>query len=243
MRRALPLLVALVALVALAALVAAAPAFAHVSVTPREAARGSTATLTFRVPNERDDASTVKVEIDLPAEQPIANAEPRAPEGWTVEASREAGRVSRLTWTAADGVGLTGDGTAAQFEVTLGPVPSEGDTVVFRALQTYSDGAVVRWIDVPPAGGAEPDHPAPVLRLTGPPVTTTTAMPATTVAPATSAPAPSTAATGDARADDGGSGDGSDAGPVGAIVGLGVLAIAIAIAVAVARRRRPSRSM
>ena len=36
--------------------------------------------------------------------------------------------------------------------------------MVFKALQTYSGGEVVRWIDEPVAG-AEPESPAPVLKL------------------------------------------------------------------------------
>jgi hypothetical protein len=39
------------------------------------------------------------------------------------------------------------------------------DQIVFKALQTYSDGDIVRWIDEP-APGVEADHPAPVLKLT-----------------------------------------------------------------------------
>jgi periplasmic copper chaperone A len=36
---------------------------------------------------------------------------------------------------------------------------------VFKTIQTYSDGTVVRWIDDTVAGQAEPEHPAPVLNL------------------------------------------------------------------------------
>jgi hypothetical protein len=39
------------------------------------------------------------------------------------------------------------------------------DEIVFKALQTYSDGEIVRWIDTPTAGGGEPEHPAPTLKL------------------------------------------------------------------------------
>ena len=37
------------------------------------------------------------------------------------------------------------------------------DTVDFKALQTYNNGDIVRWIEPTPAGGEEPEHPAPVL--------------------------------------------------------------------------------
>jgi periplasmic copper chaperone A len=45
--------------------------------------------------------------------------------------------------------------------VVLEGVLSAVDRIVFKALQTYSDGDVVRWIEEPVAGEPEPDHPAP----------------------------------------------------------------------------------
>ena len=55
-------------------------------------------------------------------------------------------------------------GQFQEFDVSLGPLP-EVDQIVFKALQTYSDGEVVRWIEEP-ASGQEPEYPAPVLKLT-----------------------------------------------------------------------------
>jgi hypothetical protein len=37
--------------------------------------------------------------------------------------------------------------------------------LVFKAVQTYDNGDVVRWIDTSTPGGAEPDHPAPTVTL------------------------------------------------------------------------------
>lgn len=37
--------------------------------------------------------------------------------------------------------------------------------MTFKALQTYSDGEVVRWIETSEPGQAEPAKPAPVLHL------------------------------------------------------------------------------
>jgi uncharacterized protein YcnI len=49
------------------AIVATAPlAAAHVTVNPGEAPKGGFAKLAFRVPNERDDAGTTAVEVNLP---------------------------------------------------------------------------------------------------------------------------------------------------------------------------------
>jgi periplasmic copper chaperone A len=50
--------------------------------------------------------------------------------------------------------------------VSVGPLPSDVDSLVFKALQTYDNGEVVRWIEEETPGGAEPERPAPVLKLT-----------------------------------------------------------------------------
>jgi Domain of unkown function (DUF1775) len=51
------------------------------------------------------------------------------------------------------------------FDVFAAPLP-KADSMQFKALQTYSDGAVVRWIEPKKADGSEPEHPAPTLKLT-----------------------------------------------------------------------------
>lgn len=63
----------------------------------------------------------------------------------------------------------------------------DADTVSVPATQTYADGSVVKWDQPPLSGGAEPEHPAPMLTLaagpTSPPGhhmnTTATAAPPT----------------------------------------------------------------
>ena len=71
--------------------------------------------------------------------------------------------VNTVTWTAT-GAGIA-PGFFEQFQVSVG-LPADGDTLTFPALQTYSDGTVVRWIDPTTPGGAEPEHPAPTVTLT-----------------------------------------------------------------------------
>jgi uncharacterized protein YcnI len=173
----------------------AAPAWAHVSVSPSEATRGGFATLTFQVPNETEDSNTTKVSIQFPQDHPIADASVRAVAGWDIAVTKKKlttpvttdegdtldEAVDTVTWTA------TGDGIAPgyfeQFQVSVG-LPADGDTLTFPALQTYSDGTVVRWIDPTTPGGAEPEHPAPTVTLTagddGQGTTATTAPAATT---------------------------------------------------------------
>src|SRR5207247_10495700 len=56
-------------------------------------------------------------------------------------------------------------GQFLEFPVALGSLP-DTDKIIFKVLQTYSDGSIVRWIDEPTTNGTEPEHPAPVLTLT-----------------------------------------------------------------------------
>jgi uncharacterized protein YcnI len=156
------------------AVVGVGTASAHVTVNPKEATQGGYAKLAFRVPNEKDNASTTRLEIVIPTDRtPIASVSTRPVPGWTVAVekttlatplkvhdSEVAEVVSKITWTAAEGSAVA-PGTFQEFEVSAGPLP-EVDQIVFKALQTYSDGDVVRWIDE----GAEADKPAPILKLT-----------------------------------------------------------------------------
>uniref|UniRef100_UPI0006E1E783 YcnI family copper-binding membrane protein n=1 Tax=Peterkaempfera griseoplana TaxID=66896 RepID=UPI0006E1E783 len=73
--------------------------------------------------------------------------------------------VTRITWTA-DKSSAIAPGQFQEFNVSLGPLPTDTDSMIFKALQTYDDGQIVRWIDVAKEGQAEPEHPAPVLTLT-----------------------------------------------------------------------------
>ncbi|HET7481888.1 MAG TPA: YcnI family protein, partial [Actinomycetota bacterium] len=58
----------------------AIPAVAHVTIQPNEAISGSFSRFVVRVPTERDDASTTKVELQLP---PLAFVSFQPKDGWT----------------------------------------------------------------------------------------------------------------------------------------------------------------
>lgn len=159
-------------------LLLAGTASAHVSVQPQgEAAKGGYATINFKVPNERDDASTTKLEVNFPTDHPLASVSAQALPGWKIEITKSKlakpldvhGKkineaVSKVTWTA-DGTGIA-PGYFQQFPLSVGQLPEDADQLVFKALQTYSNKEVVRWIEEPTAGGDEPESPAPVLKLT-----------------------------------------------------------------------------
>jgi uncharacterized protein YcnI len=69
---------------ALALVVAGAPlAGAQVTVSSDSAAPGSDASLTFRVSNERAEASTTAVEVDFPADHPLRGVSVLSKPGWT----------------------------------------------------------------------------------------------------------------------------------------------------------------
>ncbi|MFD6365155.1 YcnI family protein [Streptomyces roseolus] len=151
-------------------------AFAHVSVQPQgEAAKGGYATVNIKVPNERDNASTVKLEVSFPLDHPLASVMPQPVPGWKAEVTKaklnkpltlhgkqinEA--VSKVTWTA-DGSKI-GPGQFQQFPLSLGQLPEDADQLVLKAVQTYDNDEVVRWIEEQ-KGSEEPQNPAPVLKL------------------------------------------------------------------------------
>lgn len=161
-----------------AVVVSAGRASAHVSVSPTQAAQGGFAVLTFRVPNERETAKTTKIQLYFPTTTPIIGATVRQTAGWTgqvvrgplpapvvVNGTTLSQAVTSITWTAKDDTSAIGGSDYQEFGVSVGPLPTT-DRVVFKALQTYDDGQLTRWIEEPAEGQPEPEPPAVVLHLT-----------------------------------------------------------------------------
>jgi uncharacterized protein YcnI len=139
-----------------AALVAAgafpAAAQAHIQVTPSTVAPGDAAKFTVLVPGERD-SETVKVELQMPKGLlPFSYADPA---GWKRSLVKAGdGSVERVVWTgSAPSDGFT------EFSFLAG-TPDKPGELEFKALQTYADGTVVRWI-----GGPSSDNPAAVVKV------------------------------------------------------------------------------
>ncbi|MGW5736600.1 MULTISPECIES: YcnI family copper-binding membrane protein [Streptomyces] len=161
-----------------AVLLLSVPAFAHVSVTAEgQAAKGGYATVNFKVPNEMDDASTNKLEVSFPEDHPLASVMTQDVPGWTAKVTKSKldkplemhgekidEAVSKVTWTA-DGKGVR-PGTFQKFPLSIGALPEDADELVFKAVQTYDNKEVVRWIEPQQKGEEEPEHPAPALALT-----------------------------------------------------------------------------
>jgi uncharacterized protein YcnI len=180
----------------------AGTAFAHVTAQPGNAAQGSYTEVAFRTPNEEDNAATIKLEVSFPTDHPIASVSIEPVPGWTATVDKTnlatpiktddgdvTQAVSKITWSG----GQLTPGQFEDFNISLGPLPSDTDKLVFKAVQTYSNGDVVRWIEDSPQGGPEPEHPAPTLTLTK--ATTDDAAEAATSPPADTAAPGSSAGT------------------------------------------------
>jgi uncharacterized protein YcnI len=155
---------------------AAGSASAHVTVSSPDAKPGGYAKLVFRVPTESDDSTTTKLVVSLPKDTPFAHVGAQVKDGWKVEKTTEkfpapvkvgdvtlSGAITTVTWTALKGGIPAND--FDEFALSVGRLPDKVDSLSFPAVQTYSDGEVVKW-DAPPAtGGEEPEHPAPTLKL------------------------------------------------------------------------------
>ncbi|HVL63950.1 MAG TPA: YcnI family protein [Actinomycetota bacterium] len=154
---------------ALVALVTAVPAWAHVTVQPNEAPAGSFFRFVVRVPNERDNASTTKVEVQFPDNLVFVSFQDK--QGWErsvqmrqldepIEVFGEEMDevVGSVTWSG----GEIGPHEFEEFGFSA-RVPEGEDVLEFPALQTYDSGEVVRWIG--PADSEEPAARVSVVDL------------------------------------------------------------------------------
>ena len=144
------------------ALFATGTAAAHVTADAPGAAQGGYTVVTFRVPTESATASTTKLTVALP-QLSSARTEPLA--GWSARIEKnDKNQITSVTWTADPGnTGITPE-QFQRFVLAVGPLPKQ-DSISFPATQTYSDGKIVNWNEPMPAGGDEPEHPAPAVHL------------------------------------------------------------------------------
>lgn len=150
-------MVVLRSLILAAALAAAPAAQAHVTVQPSSAQTGAYQVLRFGVGHGcGDTAATTALRIEIP--QGVSVARPQPKPGWTLEIERTGPTVTAVVWRGA----LPPD----QFDefVVLTKLPDAAGDLPFPAIQSCG-AAQNRWVEVPPAGGPRPAHPAPILRL------------------------------------------------------------------------------
>jgi uncharacterized protein YcnI len=99
---------------------------------------------------------------------PFASVQPKP--GWTVTVTRrtldepveaEGDEVTEVVDTIIWEGGQIGPGEFDLFLISVGPLPRKGKQLRFPAIQTYSDGEEVSWIE----SGKNAEFPAPVLKL------------------------------------------------------------------------------
>lgn len=169
-------LMAAIAAVALTFGAGSGIAGAHVTANPGEAAPGDFTKITFRVPNELPDSATVQLELKMPEDHPIASVSVKPLPGWEAEVADRTLEepmdffgeevtevVDTITWSG----GTIEPGQFQEFEVSMGPLPEDAELLAFPAIQTYDNGEEVAWIEETVEGQEEPEHPAPVVMLTG----------------------------------------------------------------------------
>lgn len=219
----------------------ATAADAHVTLQPKTAAAGAYTVEAVRVPNETDDAVTTKVAVQFP--DGFASVSYQATPGWSVKVAKEKlatpvktddGEITEgvrtITWTADSKAAGIAPGQFRDFPISVQIPGKAGDTLTFKALQTYSDGEVVRWIGAPDA-----DKPAPTVAVTAAADDHAASAGSTGTATTAETSAPAAAATPAASSSD--DGDSDTLAVVALIVGaLGLLAGGAGLASA---RRRP----
>jgi len=162
------------AVVATASLAIPAAADAHVTMNPREVTAGSFSVMTVRVPNERDDKGTVKVDVRFPDGFYFLSYK-KVP-GWKVKITRRRldtpvsieglsidRRISRVVWTGNPKKGgIIRPDQFEEFPISVRvPDGEAGSQLMFRAIQTYRGGEKVRWTAADPAA----ETPAPRVTL------------------------------------------------------------------------------
>lgn len=136
----------------------AMPAWAHVQVEAQPGSPGAAdATLKITAAGESATAGVTKVDVTadpaIPADQVTLVS---GPTGWTVTPGSQGG------FTIGGPALPKGEDATISVRVTKLP---DAPQVVFKVLQSYSDGEIERWIELPGPDGAEPDKPAPIVKL------------------------------------------------------------------------------
>ena len=138
-------------------LVAAGIASAHVDPDPLAMEAGTTGEVAFTIEHGCDGSPTTDLKFEIP--DSVTDVAPVAKDGWTATVT---GNVLEFK-----GGPLPAD-QEDQFAITM-TAPAEAGEARFPVIQTCEQGELA-WIEIPAEGAAEPEHPAPTLKITaGPP--------------------------------------------------------------------------
>ncbi|WP_369269508.1 DUF1775 domain-containing protein [Streptomyces sp. R11] len=213
----------------------AGPAAAHTEVEAEGArALDQNVALTFTAESESASAGISKLEVILP--EGIAPADitfKEGPKGWKFAPTSRGYTVSGAT------LGVRED---AEYVVTVRQLP-DAKSLVFKTLQSYSDGQVDRWIELEEESGGDGHghgHPAPRLDLKAAAPGAKVVSPAPSEEPTTSTPstAPSTPSAQAAAHDT----EGDDGMPVALPIGIGAAVVLLGAGAWWLRSRRGGAS-
>ena len=152
----------------------AAPASAHVTVTPTETAAGAYTVLTFSVGHGCEGSPTEKITIQVP--EGVNTVTPTRQPFYDVKVTTEklaepvkdahgnelTERDATIVYTAKTPLP---DGQRDAFEVSL-QLPEKEGTLAFPTVQTCEKGETA-WIEKTPEGATEePENPAPAFEVT-----------------------------------------------------------------------------
>jgi uncharacterized protein YcnI len=139
-----------------ATLLLAAPAAAHVTVSPDTVKAGSFKKLEIRVPSESPTENIVEVSVQMPGG--VTEVEALDLDGgWSADVEEEGGEVRTVTWTG----GRIAPNAVLEFPIRV-RIPRGADDLTFKAVERYDGGKVSRWIGAPDSA-----NPAPVVTVSG----------------------------------------------------------------------------
>lgn len=158
-----------VAAFAAAALALPASAEAHISLHPNYDPAKANVALGIRVPNEQDNTNTTQVDVQIPpgfldistGQLPGWNAKVihrKLAQPVKTDSGTVTEEVSEIIWTAQNKQAGIPPNEFQTFPISTQIPDQAGQTLTFKAIQTYDNGTVVRWIGPP-----TDDHPAPTI--------------------------------------------------------------------------------
>ena len=135
-----------------AMLAVAAPAHAHVVVSPEEVTAGEYETLTVSVPTEKE-IPTTEIRVEVPEGFLLSGVQPVP--GWEHAFEEDRGVVTAVTFSG-------GEIRPREFQQFLvqAQAPEEPGGYPWKAAQTYEDGSVVEW-----TGAPDSEEPASVVEV------------------------------------------------------------------------------
>lgn len=155
---------------ALCAAFAAAPAAAHVTLDPAQAAPLAYVRAALRVPHGCGDAATTRITVTLP--EGVTATRPMPKPGWTLVLTPRAeapapashGAVAELAAVAWEGGRLANE-HYDEFVLRIRLPDRPGEAIWFPIRQDCEGGASVDWAQVPAAGTRLSDYPSPAASI------------------------------------------------------------------------------